>query len=91
VATVRITKIKHTPLLVVLKVEGAVGSESASVLEEECKGWLKKRKTVQLDFSGVTSIDHEGVKMLRKMASAHLQVIHCPDFIHHLLNLKDWG
>ena len=90
-ATLRITKIKQKPSLILLNVEGAVGSESVWVLEEECKGWLKKKNTVQLDFSGVTSIDHEGVKMLRKMASAHLQVIHCPDFIHRLLNLKARG
>ncbi len=90
-ATLRITKIKQTPSLVILKVEGGVVSESVRVLEEECNGWFKNKKTVQLDFSGVTSIHHEGVKMLRKMNPAHLQIIHCPEFFHHLLNLKDRG
>jgi len=91
VATVRITKIKQTPLLVVLKVEGAVVSESVRVLEEECLGWLEQKKTIQLDFSGVTYIDHSGVELFKRMTQAHLRIIHCPDFIHHLLNLKDWG
>ncbi len=88
-ATLRITKIKQKPSLIVLKVEGAVVSECVRVLEDECKSWLKKEKTVQLDFSGVTSIGHEGVRMLRTMPAEHLQIMHSPDFIHHLLNLKD--
>ncbi len=88
-ATVRITKIEHTPLLVVLKVEGTVVSESGRVLEEECLWWLAQMKTIQLDFSGVTYIDHAGVEMLKRMTQSNLRIIHCPDFIHHLLNLND--
>ncbi len=88
-ATVRITKIKQTPLLVVLKVEGAVVSESGRVVEEECLGWFGQKKTIQLDFSGVTYIDHSGVEMLKRMTQSNLRIIHCPDFIQQLLNLKD--
>ena len=87
--TLRITKIKQKPSLILLRIEGAVGAESVRVLEEECKGWLKKKKTVQLDFSGVTYIDHSGVEMLKRVTPSTLQIMHSPDFIHHLLNLKD--
>ena len=88
-ATLRITKIKQTPSLILLKVEGTVVAESVRVLEEECMGWVKKKKTIQLDFSGVTYIDHWGVEMLKRMTPSNLQIMHSPDFIHHLLNLKD--
>ena len=87
--TFRITKINQKPSLIVLKVEGAVAAQCVRVLEEECNGWLQQKKTVQLDFSGVTAIHHEGVKMLREMPPTQLQIIHCPEFIHHLLNLKN--
>ena len=90
-ATMRITKIKQTALHVALKVEGTVVSESVRVLEEECLGWLGQKKTIQLDFSGVTYIDHSGVEMLQRMTQSKLRINQCPDFIHHLLNLKDWG
>ena len=89
VATLRITKIKHTPSVISLKVEGVVVAESVRVLEEECMGWLQKVKTVQLDFSGVTFIGHEGVRMLGNMPAEQLQILHCPGFIQHLLNLRD--
>ncbi len=90
-ATVRITIIKQNSSFVILKVEGAVVSESVGVLKEECVRWRDQKKTIQLDFSGVTSIDQEGVKMLGRMTQSQLPIIHCPDFIHHLLNLKDRG
>ncbi len=82
---------KQKSSLILLKVEGAVVSESVQVLEEEVMGWLKKMKTVQLDFSGVVSIGHEGVKMLNNMPAEQVQMRHCPDFIQHLLNLRNQG
>lgn len=87
-ATMRITNISQEPSLVILKVEGAVASESVRVLEEECEGWLDQKKTIQLDFSGVTYIDPSGVEMLKRMNPSNFAIIHCPDFIHHVLNLK---
>ena len=75
-ATLRITKINQKASLILLKVEGAVAGECVGVLEEECKGWLTKEKTIQLDFSGVTFIDYQGVKMLRSpMASFSFKLI----------------
>jgi len=66
-------------------------AESVRVLEEECTGRLKDVKTVQLDFSGVTSISHAGVKMLNSMPAEQLQILNCPDFIQQLLNLRTQG
>lgn len=88
-ATLRITKINEEPSHILLKVEGAVTGNCVGILEEECKGWIKKDKTIQLDFSGVTFIDHDGVRMLRRLESAQLQINHCPDFIHQLLKLNE--
>ena len=90
-ATLRITKIKQEPSLILLKVEGAVVGECVGVLKEECKGWHQKNQTVQLDFSGVTSLSPEGIEMLRGMPPTLLQVIKSPEFIHHLLNFKEQG
>ena len=87
-ATLRVTTINKTPSVVVLKAEGPVTGECVQVLEKECRGWLNQGQSLELDFSGVTLIDSEGIAMLKHLPADQLQLKHCPNFIQHLLNLK---
>ena len=66
----RITTIaEHTPI-VTLKVEGRIVSDWIPTLEHESLGLLERGKAVDLDFSGVTFVDAQGVTMLRNLLTA---------------------
>lgn len=82
----RITEISEIADSVTLKVEGRIVSEWVTVLEQECLKWLRAKPEVLLDFSEVTFIDHNGVAMLKRIASANLRLINCPALIHEMLN-----
>ena len=88
-ATLRITKINEEPSLILLKVEGSVAGNCIGLLEQECIAWLTQDKTVQLDFSGVTFVDPQGVNMLRNLWWGRVHITHCPDFISQLLKLDE--
>jgi anti-anti-sigma regulatory factor len=46
----------------------------------------EKNKTVVLDFSGVTFIDNEGVRMLENIKDEKIKIINCSLFIQKLLH-----
>ena len=82
----RITEISESADSVTLKVEGRIVSEWIIVLEQECLKWLQAKPEVLLDFSEVTFIEHNGVAMLKRIASSRLRLINCPALIAMLLN-----
>ncbi len=82
----RITKIFESAGSVTLKVEGRIVSEWVPVLEQECLKWLRAKPEVLLDFSEVTFIEHNGVAMLKRIASQNLRHINCSELIDMLLN-----
>jgi anti-anti-sigma regulatory factor len=82
----RITEISQSADSVTLKVEGRIVSEWVTVLEQECLKWLRVKPEVLLDFSEVTFIEHNGVAMLKRIASPRLRLINCPALIEMLLN-----
>jgi hypothetical protein len=82
----RITEISESADAITLKVEGRIASEWVTVLEQECLKWLRAKPEVLLDFSEVTFIEHNGVAMLKRIASPNLRLINCPELINELLN-----
>ncbi|MCI0748662.1 MAG: STAS domain-containing protein [Verrucomicrobia subdivision 3 bacterium] len=82
----RITEISESANSVTLKVEGRIVSEWVTVLEQECLKWLRAKPEVLLDFSEVMFIEHNGVAMLKRIASPSLRLINCPALINELLN-----
>jgi len=82
----RITKLSESAGSVTLKVEGRIVSEWVAVLEQECLKWLRAKPEVLLDFSEVTFIEHNGVAMLKRIASTNLRLINCPALIDEMLN-----
>lgn len=68
------------------KLDGTLVGASISVLKEQCMKYKNnKRKTVLLDFSGISYLDANGVKMLESVKDENLQIINCPLFIEALL------
>lgn len=82
----RITEISESADSITLKVEGRIVSEWVTVLEQECLKWLRTKPEVLLDFSEVKFIEHNGVVMLKRIASPNLRLINCPALIKEMLN-----
>jgi ABC-type transporter Mla MlaB component len=81
----RITQLRCTPTLVTLKVEGRVAADWVPVLERECVQHIDGGRVVRLDFSAVSLIDREGLAMLRKLATSHVEIVNASPFIQALL------
>ena len=83
----RITETSEDEKTVTLKLGGKVVGTSVSDLEKLCLHYRDgKNKTVVLDFSGVTFIDNNGVRMLEKIKNERIQIINCSLFIRSLLS-----
>ena len=66
----RISKvIDQNPSGVTLKLEGRLATEWVELFEGECLQCLKVKRKVRLDFSDVTFVDDNGLKMLRSIAA----------------------
>lgn len=81
----RITNLGESCSRVTLKLEGALASDWVSVLEAECLACLQERRKVVLDFSNVTFIDENGVKVLRRLAAKNVEVIDHIGLVNDLL------
>ena len=71
----RITKMAESPSIVTLKLEGRIASEWVPLLEGECLKCLKEQRKVLLDFSDVSFVDENGVKMLGRLAVKNVEII----------------
>lgn len=83
----RITEITEDDKTVTLRLDGKLISMCVSDLEKLCLHYRdEKNKTVVLDFSGVTFIDSNGVRMLEKIKNKRIRIINCSLFIAALLS-----
>ena len=55
---------------VTLLLEGRVAGPWTSVLDRECRGLLARGVNVMLDFQGVSSVDEQGLTILRAFPAA---------------------
>lgn len=82
----RITETSKDEKTVTLRLDGKVVDVWVSDLERQCLYHKdEKNKTVILDFSGVTFIDNEGVRMLEEIKDERIRIVNCSLFIEALL------
>ncbi|MEW5979641.1 MAG: hypothetical protein AB1898_27905 [Acidobacteriota bacterium] len=74
----RVMRLAESRLLVVLRVEGSLDSELVALLEAESRAVLAANKWLGLDLSGVLSIDAQGLKFLKELATQKVQLINPP-------------
>lgn len=60
---------------VTLKLEGRLAFEWIPLLEGECLQYLREQRRVRLDFSDVTFVDENGLKMLGRFTAKNVQII----------------
>jgi anti-anti-sigma regulatory factor len=58
----RITKIQESGRDVLIKLEGKITDQWATLLDGECRSFLRQQKTVYLDCSHVDFIDGRGLR-----------------------------
>jgi len=86
IAMLRIIEISEDDKTVTLRLEGKIVNEWILVLERACLYHKdKKNKTLLLDFSDVTFISDEGVKMLENIKDGRVKVTNCSPFIRSIL------
>jgi anti-anti-sigma regulatory factor len=82
----RITELSKDDKSVTLRLEGKVIDMWIPELERICLYHRdEKNKRVVLDFSGVTFIDDNGVRMLESIKDERVEIINCAPFIGSLL------
>jgi anti-anti-sigma regulatory factor len=81
----KITKIEDKGTTVRLKLEGKVTEQWAALLDEECRGFLRKRHRLVLDCAGVSFLDEQGVEVLRNLPLDEVKLIGAPGFVTELL------
>ena len=83
----RITEDSRGDEAITLKLEGKLVGMWIPELERICfYNREKKNKTVVLDFSGVTFIHKEGVRMLQRIIDERVHIINCSPFIESLFH-----
>ena len=82
----RITTINEDTPTVTLKVEGRICFDLLMTLKSECERWLELDRTIELDFSGVTFVDAQGVELVRNLLSNRVRLTSCPALIQILID-----
>lgn len=84
----KITKTTENGTNVVLKLEGKITNQWASLLDRECRAILRLRKTVKLDCSAVDFIDEGGVEVLKNLPQKQVTLISAPGYLTELLQVR---
>jgi len=71
----RITQVEGSDAGAVLRLEGRVVAEWASLLEQACTDLFAQRDEVRLDLAGVSFIDQAGVEALRRLSRAGAEIL----------------
>jgi anti-anti-sigma factor len=83
----KITKIQESRSDVLLKLEGKITAEWATLLDSECRSFLRQEKTLYLDCSHVDFIDASGVKVLNNLPRTQVTLISAPGYVTELLQI----
>lgn len=81
----RISTLTESCSTVTLKLEGRIVADWVSVLERECRRWVKERRKILLDLSEVRFVDGQGLEVLKRMQSENLEIINSPVLLRELL------
>ncbi len=83
----KITKLHETPSQVLLKLEGKITAQWASLLDGECRVYLRQCQALRLDCTGVDFVDAKGVEVLRSLPLDTVTLIGTPAFVAELLEI----
>lgn len=82
----RISLIDQDENIAILRLDGKISGTCVSNLRDECLRYKDDYKKITvLDFSGVTYIDPNGVKMLEDIKDERVRIVNCQLFIKTLL------
>lgn len=81
----RITKVHENGISVTLKLEGKIAEQWATLLDGECRMFLRHRKAVQLECSRVDFVDDSGVEVLKNLPRKHVTITKAPAYMKELL------
>ena len=81
----KITKIQENKNDVLLKLEGKITAEWATLLDGECRVLLQEKKAVYLDCSHVDFIDARGVEVLNNLPRTQVTLMSAPGYVTELL------
>lgn len=83
----KITRIQESASDVLIKLEGKITEQWAALLDGECRGYIRRNKSVHLDCSDVHFIDGTGIEVLRSLPVKHVSIMGAPGFIVELLQI----
>jgi len=87
----RITKVREDGTAVVLKLEGKITAQWASLLDGECRTILRQKKTVHLDCAKVDFMDEQGMEVLKNLPRKNVTLIGAPEHVTELLQIGGWS
>ncbi|MBX3235705.1 MAG: STAS domain-containing protein [Nitrospiraceae bacterium] len=83
----KITTLQETASQVLLKLDGKITAQWASLLDGECRAHLRQRRAVRLDCTGVDFVDAKGIEVLRSLPLGTVTLIGTPAFVAELLDI----
>ena len=84
----KITKIQESRNDVLIKLEGKITDQWPTLLDGECRSYLRQEKAVHLDCSRVDFIDARGVEILNNLPHTQVSLMSAPGFITELLQIE---
>ena len=70
-----------------IKLEGKITDQWATLLDGECRLYLRKKKAVHLDCSHVDFIDARGVEVLNNFSPTQVDLMSVPVFVTEFLQI----
>ena len=81
----RVTKLNEDSKGVSLKVEGRISSTTIDDLERECRRFLQRGKSVQLELADVSFVGPSGVDRLKALRTHPVFFVSVPPLIRELI------
>lgn len=72
-----------------LRLEGRLVAGWGTLVARHCEALLQQVETVDLDLSGVSHVDREGVRVLQGLVSPRVRIANCPPLIKELLEERE--
>ena len=83
----KITKIQESKSDVLLKLEGKITAQWATLLDGVCRSYLRQEQALSLDCSNVDFVDARGVEVLNNLPRKQVTLMSAPGFVTELLQI----
>jgi len=77
----KISTLESSRAVDTLRLEGHLGGPWVDELRRSCDRVLLERKRLTLDLSGVSFVDHDGVRLLRSLKHKDVELRNCSPFV----------